>query len=96
MLTLDPLALIDHAYRQAGGPYAAGPQIVGRLVQRMATELKLPVYVLVDNDPWGFYIYSVIKQGSINLAYESMRMAVPKARFIGISSFDPERYDLPP
>ncbi len=40
-------------------------------------ELKLPVYVLVDNDPWGFYIYSVVKQGSINLAYESMRMAVP-------------------
>ena len=30
-ITLDPLALIDHAYRQAGGPYAAGPQIVGRL-----------------------------------------------------------------
>lgn len=72
------------------------PRGVRRLVQRMATELKLPVYVLVDNDPWGFYIYSVIKQGSINLAYESMRMAVPKARFIGISSFDPERYDLPP
>jgi hypothetical protein len=34
--------------------------------------------VLVDNDPWGLYIYSVLKQGSINLAYESMRMAVPE------------------
>ena len=71
------------------------PRGVRRLVQRMATELKLPVYVLVDNDPWGFYIYSVVKQGSINLAYESMRMAVPDARFVGISSFDPERYGLP-
>ena len=47
-----------------------------RLLQRMATELKLPIYVLVDCDPWGLYIYSVLKQGSINLAYESMRMAV--------------------
>lgn len=72
------------------------PRGVRRLVQRMATELKLPVYVLVDNDPWGFYIYSVVKQGSINLAYESMRMAVPGARFVGISSFDPEKYALPP
>ncbi len=71
------------------------PRGVRRLVQRMHTELKLPVYVLVDNDPWGFYIYSVVKQGSINLAYESMRMAVPSARFLGISSSDPGRYKIP-
>jgi DNA topoisomerase-6 subunit A len=71
------------------------PRGVRRLVQRLHTELKLPVYVLVDNDPWGFYIYSVMKQGSINLAYESMRMAVPDARFIGLSSFDKGKYQLP-
>jgi DNA topoisomerase VI subunit A len=71
------------------------PRGVRRIVQRMHSELKLPVYVLVDNDPWGFYIYSVLKQGSINLAYESMRMAVPGARFIGLSSFDKTKYKLP-
>lgn len=71
------------------------PRGVRRLVRRMNEELKLPVYVMVDNDPWGFYIYSVIKQGSINLAYESMRMAVPQARFIGLSSFDRDRFALP-
>jgi DNA topoisomerase-6 subunit A len=71
------------------------PRGVRRLVQRLHSELKLPVYVLVDNDPWGFYIYSVMKQGSINLAYESMRMAVPAARFIGLSSFDKLTYKLP-
>src|SRR5512136_262952 len=71
------------------------PRGVRRLVQRLHRELKLPVYVLVDNDPWGFYIYSVMKQGSINLAYESMRMAVPDARFIGLSSFDKLTYKLP-
>jgi DNA topoisomerase-6 subunit A len=68
---------------------------VRRLVQRLHRELGLPVYVLVDNDPWGFYIYSVVKQGSINLAFESMRMAVPDARFIGLSSFDKTAYKLP-
>ena len=71
------------------------PRGVRRMVQRLHGELKLPVYVLVDNDPWGFYIYSVMKQGSINLAYESMRMAVPAARFVGLSSFDKDKYQLP-
>jgi DNA topoisomerase-6 subunit A len=71
------------------------PRGVRRLVQRLHSELKLPVYVLVDNDPWGFYIFSVLKQGSINLAYESMRMAVPAARFIGLSSFDKVTFKLP-
>jgi len=67
---------------------------VRRLLYRLHNELKLPVYVLTDNDPWGYYIYSVIKQGSINLAFESERMAVPSARFIGMSSFDAERFGI--
>ncbi|HEX9294388.1 MAG TPA: DNA topoisomerase IV subunit A [Polyangiaceae bacterium] len=67
---------------------------VRRLMQRMAMELKLPVYVLVDNDPWGLYIYSVVKQGSISLAYESMRMAVPKARFLGLRTRDFKKFKL--
>lgn len=65
-----------------------------RMLRRLHEELKLPVYVLLDNDPWGYYIYSVIKHGSINLAYESQRMAVPNARYIGVSSFDYERCDM--
>ncbi len=71
------------------------PRGVRRLARRLHDEKRLPVYVLVDNDPWGYYIYSVVKQGSINLAFESKRMAIPKAKFIGLSSADPERYGLP-
>ncbi len=71
------------------------PRGVRRLARRLHDEKGLPVYVLVDNDPWGYYIYSVIKQGSINLAFESERMAIPKAKFIGLSSADPEQYGLP-
>jgi len=71
-----------------GGQPARGMR---RLLQRMREELKLPVYVLLDNDPWGYYIYSVIKHGSINLAYESRRMAIPDAVFLGVSAFDYER-----
>ena len=62
------------------------PRGVRRLLYRLHNELKLPVYCLLDNDPWGYYIYSVLKQGSINLAYESERMAIPDARFLGLRS----------
>ncbi|MHC5019318.1 MAG: DNA topoisomerase IV subunit A [Planctomycetota bacterium] len=67
---------------------------VRRLLWRFTNELKLPLYVFVDNDPWGLYIYSVVKQGSINLAFESSRMAVPSARFIGLSTFDRNKFDI--
>lgn len=70
------------------------PRGVRRLLYRMHDELKLPLYCLLDNDPWGYYIYSVIKQGSINLAFESNRMAVPDAKFIGVRSRDFEEFGL--
>ena len=70
------------------------PRGVRRLLHRLHSELKLPIYCLLDNDPWGYYIYSVIKQGSINLAYESQRMAIPDAKFLGLRSIDLERCGL--
>ncbi|MCA9234749.1 MAG: DNA topoisomerase IV subunit A [Planctomycetales bacterium] len=67
---------------------------VRRLLFRLNNELKLPIYCVLDNDPWGYYIYSVIKQGSINLAFESQRMAVPDAKFLGLRSIDYDRCEL--
>jgi DNA topoisomerase-6 subunit A len=64
------------------------PRGVRRLLRRMHEELKLPVYCLLDCDPWGHYIYSVIKQGSISLAFESQRLAIPEAKFLGIRAKD--------
>ena len=72
------------------------PRGVRRMLYRLHHELKLPVYCLLDNDPWGYYIYSVLKQGSINLAYESKRMAIPEAKFLGIRSRDYDRCQLSP
>ncbi len=59
-----------------------------RLVHRLHYEFKLPVYVMTDADPWGWYIYSVYKQGSINLSYLSPTLATPDARFIGLTISD--------
>lgn len=41
-----------------------------------------------NSDPYGWYIYSVFKVGSIQLSYESERLATPKARFLGVSMTD--------
>lgn len=64
------------------------PRGVRRLLQRFNQELKLPIICVLDCDPWGHYIYSVIKQGSISLAFESTRLAIPEARFLGIRAKD--------
>lgn len=70
------------------------PRGVRRMLSRLHNDFKLPVYCLLDNDPWGYYIFSVIKQGSINLAFESTRMAIPDAKYIGLRSIDFERCEL--
>jgi len=70
------------------------PRGMRRLLRRLNEELGLPIYCLLDCDPWGHYIYSVIKQGSISLAYESERLAIPDAKFLGVRSKDYEECDL--
>jgi DNA topoisomerase-6 subunit A len=67
---------------------------VRRLLQRLNQEFKLPVYILVDGDPWGAYIYSVIKYGSISLAHISERLAIPNAKLLGLTADDVIKYDL--
>lgn len=41
-----------------------------------------------NSDPYGWYIYSVFKVGSITLSYESERLATPQARFLGVMMSD--------
>ncbi|MEQ8769699.1 MAG: DNA topoisomerase IV subunit A [Phycisphaerales bacterium] len=67
---------------------------VRRLLHRLHKEHGLPIICLLDCDPWGHYIYSVIKQGSISLAFESERLAIPDAKFLGIRADDYERCEL--
>lgn len=74
-----------------GGQPSRGTRL---LIQRLNQEHKLPVYVFCDNDAYGFYIYSVIKAGSMSLAHISDRIATPDARFIGLTTSDVSKYDL--
>ncbi|MBI5635966.1 DNA topoisomerase VI, partial [Candidatus Micrarchaeota archaeon] len=65
-----------------------------RLLQRISTELKLPIYCLTDADPYGWYIYSTMKYGSMALAHESERLGCKEMKFLGMSITDIENYDL--
>jgi DNA topoisomerase-6 subunit A len=67
---------------------------IRRLLQRLNYEHGLPIYVLTDFDPWGIYIYSVIKFGSIALAHISDRLAIPSAKFLGLTGDDIKKYGL--
>ncbi|MFH0711067.1 MAG: DNA topoisomerase IV subunit A [Candidatus Aenigmatarchaeota archaeon] len=67
---------------------------IRRILQRLHIEHTLPIYVLTDFDPYGWYIYSVLKFGSISLAHISERLAIPEAKFLGLTADDIENYDL--
>ena len=75
----------------AGGQPSRG---VRRLINIMHDRLELPVYVFTDGDPWGYYIYSVLKSGSMSLAFQSDRLATPDAKLIGMTMEDIEEYGL--
>lgn len=65
-----------------------------RLIQRLSEEFKLPVYVFCDSDPYGWYIYSVIKYGSMSLAHVSERLGTPNAKYIGLTVSDIKKFGL--
>lgn len=67
---------------------------IRRLANRLSIEHKIPLLVFTDGDAYGWYIYSVIKWGSMNLAHVSDRLGTPNAKFIGLTMTDIEKYDL--
>ncbi|MFC2092238.1 DNA topoisomerase VI [Elusimicrobiota bacterium] len=67
-----------------------------RFIRRLADYKNIPVYVFVDGDPYGISnIYRTLKVGSGNAAHINKYFCVPQARFLGITPYDIEDYDLP-
>jgi DNA topoisomerase-6 subunit A len=67
---------------------------IRRLLQRLSQEHKLPIYILCDGDIYGYYIYSVLKYGSINLAHMAETTTIKTAKYLGITMDDIEKYGL--
>ncbi|OPX61337.1 MAG: Type 2 DNA topoisomerase 6 subunit A [Methanomassiliicoccales archaeon PtaB.Bin215] len=66
-----------------------------RIIKRLNEELKLPVVVFTDGDPWSFRIFASVAYGAIKTAHISEYLATPTAEFIGITASDITNYKLP-
>ena len=67
-----------------------------RFIRRLSDDMKIPVYVFVDGDPYGqLNIYRTLKVGSGNAAHINKYFCVPQARFLGVTPQDIIDYKLP-
>ncbi|MBM4237420.1 MAG: DNA topoisomerase IV subunit A [Euryarchaeota archaeon] len=66
-----------------------------RFVKRLNEEMKLPVVVFTDGDPWSFRIFASVAYGAIKTAHISEYLATPTAEYIGITASDIVNYKLP-
>ncbi|KAI4307879.1 hypothetical protein L6164_031008 [Bauhinia variegata] len=72
------------------------PDIPTRRFLRLLIEnLRLPVYCLVDCDPYGFDILTTYRFGSMQMAYDTRNLRVPEIQWLGVFPSDFERYSVP-
>lgn len=70
------------------------PRATRHFIRRLNGELKLPVYVFTDGDPWGMHIAMVIISGSANAAH-LRELNTPDAKWSGVWATDIVNYKLP-
>jgi len=64
-------------------------------LRKLSKDLNLPVFSLVDSDPYGHYIHSVYLRGSKRLSYESPFLATPDIKLLGVLTRDLDKYKIP-
>ncbi len=72
-----------------------GNVAVRMFLKRLSKELNLPVFSLVDSDPYGHYIHSIYLRGSKRLSYESPFLATPNIKLLGVLTRDLDAYNIP-
>jgi DNA topoisomerase-6 subunit A len=70
------------------------PRATRHFIHRLNKELKLPVYIFTDGDPWGMHIAMVIISGSANAAH-LRELTTPDAKWSGVWATDIVEYKLP-
>ena len=70
------------------------PRATRHFLNRLNSELDLPVYIFTDADPWGMHIAMVIISGSANAAH-LRGLTTPDAKWGGVYATDIVDYKLP-
>ncbi|KON33190.1 MAG: DNA topoisomerase [miscellaneous Crenarchaeota group-6 archaeon AD8-1] len=63
-------------------------------LRRLSDELKIPLFIFTDGDPWGMHIAMVIISGSANAAH-LRNLNTPDAKWSGVWASDIVKYKLP-
>ena len=72
------------------------PDIGTRMfLKLLVKELKLPVFALVDSDPFGLHIMLVYAVGSKRMSYETPFLTIPDIKWLGVRPSDLEKYNIP-
>uniref|UniRef100_A0A8C2HQT6 DNA topoisomerase (ATP-hydrolyzing) n=1 Tax=Cyprinus carpio TaxID=7962 RepID=A0A8C2HQT6_CYPCA len=72
------------------------PDVNSRLmVRKLWDTLHIPVFALVDADPYGIEIMCIYKYGSRSLAFEAHSLTVPSVLWLGLLPSDIQRYRVP-
>jgi len=72
------------------------PDIGTRMfLKLLVKELKLPVFALVDSDPFGVHIMLVYAVGSKRMSYETPFLTIPDIKWLGVRPSDLDKYGIP-
>jgi meiotic recombination protein SPO11 len=72
------------------------PDMATRMfIKKLYQELNLPILGFLDADPYGLDILRVYSIGSKALSFESVELAVPEIRWLGLLPSDIEEYRIP-
>ncbi|CAN6560504.1 unnamed protein product [Malus baccata var. baccata] len=66
-----------------------------RFLGLLVDTLHLPIYCLVDCDPYGFGILSMYRFGSMQMAYDAKFLRVPEVLWLGAFPSDSDKYGPP-
>uniref|UniRef100_A0A4W3JXR5 DNA topoisomerase (ATP-hydrolyzing) n=1 Tax=Callorhinchus milii TaxID=7868 RepID=A0A4W3JXR5_CALMI len=65
------------------------------MVRKLWDTLHIPVFALVDADPYGIEIMCIYKYGSMSMSFEAHNLTVPIIRWLGLLPSDIQRLNVP-
>lgn len=64
-------------------------------MKKLWTQHQLPIFALVDADPFGIEIMLTYRHGSLSMSYCASELAVPAVQWIGVYPSDIRKLSLP-